>query len=147
MRKRSFTIPIDPFVVNVTFDCHPTIKSFEESCGFAEDSDRSILALTFTDARGVRVIMGPESSPSTLCHECIHAAHRVLDLSSDGAHDEEIEARIADYLFSKSDERIFGKRSVALDLSDPAIVHSNMLRGTIAWTPERLRHLLGGDAA
>lgn len=28
-------------------------------------------------------------------------------------------------------------------LSDPAAVHINMLRGTIAWTPENLRHVLG----
>ncbi len=28
-------------------------------------------------------------------------------------------------------------------LSDPAAVHINLLRGTIAWTPEHLRHVLG----
>jgi hypothetical protein len=30
-------------------------------------------------------------------------------------------------------------------LQDPAQVHINMLRGTIAWTPEHLRHLLGNS--
>jgi len=28
-------------------------------------------------------------------------------------------------------------------LQDPVAVHINMLRGTIAWTPEHLRHVLG----
>lgn len=28
-------------------------------------------------------------------------------------------------------------------LKDPQFVHINMLRGTIAWTPEHLRHILG----
>jgi hypothetical protein len=33
-------------------------------------------------------------------------------------------------------------------LADPVAVHLNMMRGTIAWTPANLRHLLGdtGDA-
>lgn len=30
-------------------------------------------------------------------------------------------------------------------LSDPLAVHINMMRGTIAWTPENLRHLLGDN--
>jgi len=28
-------------------------------------------------------------------------------------------------------------------LANPVAVHSNLLRGTIAWTPEHLRHILG----
>ena len=28
-------------------------------------------------------------------------------------------------------------------LKDPAAVHANMLHGTIAWTPELLKHIIG----
>lgn len=31
-------------------------------------------------------------------------------------------------------------------LASPSSVHLNMLRGTIAWTPEHLRHLLGDSS-
>jgi hypothetical protein len=34
-------------------------------------------------------------------------------------------------------------RDVLRILKDPVAVHINMLRGTIAWTPEHLRHVLG----
>jgi hypothetical protein len=34
-------------------------------------------------------------------------------------------------------------RNVLRILQDPVAVHINMLRGTIAWTPEHLRHVLG----
>jgi hypothetical protein len=34
-------------------------------------------------------------------------------------------------------------KEIEAALQDPARVHINMLRGTIAWTPEHLRHLLG----
>ncbi len=30
-------------------------------------------------------------------------------------------------------------------IADPVAVHLNMMRGTIAWTPENLRHLLGDE--
>jgi hypothetical protein len=31
-------------------------------------------------------------------------------------------------------------------LADPRLVHINMLHGTIAWTPENLRHVLGDSS-
>lgn len=34
-------------------------------------------------------------------------------------------------------------KEIEAALQDPARVHINMLRGTIAWTPGHLRHLLG----
>jgi len=36
-------------------------------------------------------------------------------------------------------------RSIRAILSDASAVHLNMLRGTIAWTPENLRHVTGDD--
>lgn len=36
-------------------------------------------------------------------------------------------------------------KEIEAALQDPARVHINMLRGTIAWTPEHLRHLLGDE--
>ena len=37
-------------------------------------------------------------------------------------------------------------RNVLKILKDPVAVHINMLRGTIAWTPEHLRHVLGDSS-
>jgi hypothetical protein len=37
-------------------------------------------------------------------------------------------------------------RNVLEILKDPVAVHINMLRGTIAWTPEHLRHVLGDSS-
>lgn len=37
-------------------------------------------------------------------------------------------------------------RHVLEILKDPVAVHINMLRGTIAWTPEHLRHVLGDSS-
>ena len=37
-------------------------------------------------------------------------------------------------------------RNVLKILKDPVAVHINMLRGTIAWTPENLRHVLGDSS-
>ena len=34
-------------------------------------------------------------------------------------------------------------RNILEILKDPGAVHINMLRGTIAWTPEHLRHVIG----
>ena len=34
-------------------------------------------------------------------------------------------------------------RNVLKIIKDPVAVHINMLRGTIAWTPEHLKHLIG----
>ena len=37
-------------------------------------------------------------------------------------------------------------RNVLKILKDPVAVHINMLRGTIAWTPGHLRHVLGDSS-
>ena len=37
-------------------------------------------------------------------------------------------------------------RHVLEILKDPVAVHINMLRGTIAWTPEHLRHVIGDSS-
>ena len=37
-------------------------------------------------------------------------------------------------------------RNMLKILKDPVAVHINMLRGTIAWTPENLRHILGDSS-
>ena len=38
-------------------------------------------------------------------------------------------------------------RNVLKILKDPVAVHINMLRGTIAWAPEHLRHVIGDSSA
>ena len=37
-------------------------------------------------------------------------------------------------------------RNMLKILKDPVAVHINMLRGTIAWTPEHLRHVIGDSS-
>jgi hypothetical protein len=54
---------------------------------------------------------------------------------------------MSDTLRERNDARAELEQIKAV-LADPVAVHLNMMRGTIAWTPANLRHLLGdtGDA-
>ncbi len=69
---------------------------------------------------------------------------RELEQAKDGWRDEiqkaQADMRRAERMVNEAKEELAQIKAV---LADPLKVHLNMMRGTIAWTPANLRHLLG----
>lgn len=97
---RHVTVHLPIFVSKVFVHFEQTRKLFINRCLRVDpDGDyRLVSCVTQTAGGSIYVIMSPEFTSGDLAHECLHAAHAVLNYIGAVHHDEEVVAYVMQHI-------------------------------------------------